>query len=156
MILSFIAILMPLGLGSGAEPTEPTRIGAPIVYQDLMLVLATDKAVAAVIFGDEVNNDTDKGVDYKLRVLDLTTGKESAGSGRLVRSYRREKTDNPQIVNLIDLGSVTSIKAKDVELRWGYQAPGRGWIYYYPEQMTVQIAHREYFEDVNLRIFKKR
>jgi hypothetical protein len=40
-------------------------------------------------------------------------------------------------------------------VEWSYSAKGRGWIYYRPEEVRVQIANAKEFEKLDLKRFLK-
>src|SRR5438045_3768355 len=60
-----------------------TPISAPVLYKDLMLIIATKEGIAAVVFGDEV----EKGVNYRFRFLPADSDKEQAGEGKVFEKW---------------------------------------------------------------------
>jgi hypothetical protein len=130
------------------------KISAPVVYEDLMLVLSTSQGVAAVAFGKEV----EEGVTYRYRFLPAGTGAEETGQGKVVEKYRRvpaEAPDGRVVTGVVDEGGKLFIAAGSIRLEWSYSGKGRGWVYYQPEQIRVQIAHARQFEKVDLKRFRK-
>jgi hypothetical protein len=140
---------------------RPPSVSAPIDYKDLMLILTTKETIVAIVFDDEIDTrskdgtETEKGVKYRFRSLSLNEKKESLGEAVVVEKFKHMKTDNPRIIEYVDLGSVLQIKVGTAKRKWGYQGPGRGWLYYYPEDVTVQIAHRRNFKSISLDRFRK-
>ena len=155
MFVSFTAFLLPLFASPQGTELKLPIVAAPIVYKDLMLVIVDRDTVAAVVFDEEIDSDTEKGVRYRYRGI-ARDGKMYRGAGAVAERIRYMKTDNPRIVEGVDIGSVLMIKAGAIGLKWGFQGVGRGWIYYLPEQMSVYLAHRDDFAELNLSRFRRK
>ena len=155
VIIGFVLLLAALPAVRGFAADTPEKISAPVVYQNLMLILTTNDGVAAVAFGKEI----DEGVTYRYRFLPKGAEKEESGEGKVFEKYRRVPTkDGPQgqvVTGLEDLGSKLVLAAGPIKLEWSYSAPGRGWIYYQPEQIRVQIANAKEFDKADLKRFRK-
>jgi hypothetical protein len=153
-IFGFV-LLTALAAVRGFAADTPEKISAPVVYKNLMLILTTNDGVAAIAFGKEI----DEGVTYRYRFLPKNGEKETSGEGKVFEKYRRVPTKagpHGQVVTgLEDLGSELVIAAGPVRLEWSYSAPGRGWVYYQPEQIRVQIANAKEFEKSDLKRFRK-
>jgi hypothetical protein len=153
-----MSLLLPLvGISPAREkpasaPAE--KQSAPVVYEDLMLILSTRDGVAAVVFG----KDLEEGVTYRYRYLPKGTEKEQSGDGKVFEKYERVPTAGPHgqvVTGLDDKGSQLFITAGAIKLEWSYAAKGRGWIYYQPEEVRVQIANAREFAKCDLKRFAK-
>ncbi len=145
------------------KKATPTNLAAPIVYDNLMLIVSGDKGVAAIVFPTEASS----GVSYRYRFLSRVKGKESTGDGKVFERYELVPPANirgplPRITTLhrggfgvLDKGSNLIISADMIKLKWSYSRKGRGWVYYIPEDMKVQIAAAEDFGKIDLRRFLK-
>ena len=147
-----IAIVGLFGSGpvADAEPevaieVVDSELSAPVVYQDLMLILTTPKGAAAVVFTDtfeeEIDGETHYGVGYRFR-YESADGKEKlSGKGKVFERYIDGQYNEGEL----------SIVAGPIELVWSRGSTKMGWIYYSPEKVRVQIAHAQYFERREIR-----
>ena len=117
-------------------------IAAPVFYQEQMLIVTTVDGVAAVAFGDEINS----GVEYEYRFLSRKGKKETSGTGQLME----KKLVNDPMGRTYD-PRFLFIKAGTIRLEWSKGGPGRGYVYYTPEKMTVQTAVLRSFRDEVLK-----
>jgi hypothetical protein len=166
-----------LGLFAAARPAPPAparppdefrvpergAVPAPVYYEDTMLVLVTDRGVASVCFPtryrepDRPGVKPDReGVEYRYRFLPAAGGREESGKGEVTEWPRRH----------------TVIRAGPIELVWSAQDVTKGWVYYSPEKMSVNVAllkrlepsavdHRKaemvsLFDKIDLRRFLKK
>lgn len=127
-------------------------VEAPIVYEDLTLILADKKGnVAAVVFPKEIAN----GIRYRFRFLRHGANKEIFGTGTVAQEWKEIK-EGGESKFVLDANS-TIMRAGSIELKWDYRIPGSGWVYYHPEQLSVQIGgSAERFKDVDLKRFAKK
>ena len=132
-------------------PGAKGTISAPVAYEDLMLVLSTKDGIAAVAFGKEV----EKGVTYRYRFVPQGKEKEESGEGKVFEKYKLVPTKDPDKMEVVDEGSQLFLKAGPIKVEWSYSMAGRGWIYYTPEVVRVQIANAKEFEKVDLKRFMK-
>lgn len=51
--------------GVDAKPLQ--KISAPVEYESLMILATTKQGVSAIVFRDEIDTKTDKGVKYDYR-----------------------------------------------------------------------------------------
>ncbi len=123
-------------------------ISAPIVYDGLMLVLSDEDGVAAIIFPTEI----ERGVKYKYRYLPIH-GKEERGEGEVFEKYRNLPGSKPGETQVVNDGGKLSIKAGALKVVWSAAQAGRGYIYYHPELIRVQIANASDFEKLDLGRF---
>jgi len=125
-----------------------------------MLIVTSRDAVAAFVFGDEIKGafakKTEQGVKYKYRYVEVANGKVLGGSGVVVEKYEEKKTDDPNRFELVDWGSVTQLKAGKLQIDWAFQSNGRGWVYYIPEDIVIQIGHSRDFERIDLKRFSRK
>src|SRR5262249_47465014 len=139
-LLVVLPLSAPSILGEIAGPfPAPAKISAPVVYEDLMLIVSTRDGVAAFTFGKEI----EEGVTYRYRLLLKGAEKERSGEGKVFEKYERVPTPGPNgmvVTGLVDRGSELFLTAGPVKLEWSYSAKRRGWVYYQPEQVRVQIA----------------
>jgi hypothetical protein len=137
-----------------SQPPALDKIAAPVVYEELMLILSTKEGNAAIAFG----KDIEEGVTYRYRFLRKGADKESTGKGKVFEKYERVPKKGPHgeiMTTVIDRGSELFITAGSIKLEWSYSCKGRGWVYYYPEQVRVQIADAKSFEKIDLKRFGK-
>jgi hypothetical protein len=155
-LLVVLPLSAPLVAGKKAAPpaAAPAKISAPVVYEDLMLIVSTSDGVAAIAFGKEI----EQGVTYRYRLLLKGAEKERSGEGKVFEKYERVPTQGPHgevVAGLVDRGSELFLTAGPVKLEWSYSAKRRGWVYYQPEQVLVQIAKAGDFEKIDLQRFAR-
>ena len=109
-------------------------------YDSNVLVISSDAAVAVInlLQGDGHN------VSYLYRMLDCSTGAISSGKGVLFDHPKSPEQSNPWI-------SVGPFR-----IQWSYNVAGKGWIYYSPEIVRVQLANKKHFDGLVLRRFQHR
>jgi hypothetical protein len=153
--LSLIVSLAGTSPAEGAPaPAAPAKVSAPVVYEDLMLIVAAKEGVAAVVFVKDLPN----GAAYRYRFLPKDGGKEQTGEGKVLEKYERVPTKGPQgrvVTGAVDKGSRLVIEAGLIKLEWSYSAKGRGWVYYRPEEVRVQIGNARDLATCDLRRFAK-
>lgn len=130
VVPAFFLVLILAGVVL-ADP--PERVSAPVTYKDTMLVAVTKDGVAAIVFGDPV----ELGRKYRFRFLPADGGKEITGEGSVWETYVDGKYD----------GGNLDIKAGPVSFEWSQGGDDRGWVYYQPETLRLQIANADRFED---------
>jgi tetratricopeptide (TPR) repeat protein len=126
-----------------------SAVSAPIVYEELMLVLSNEDGAAAITFAHEIK----RGVMYRYRYL-TKYGKEESGEGEVFEQHKRLSGDTlveAQVVN--DRGKLT-LEAGPLHLTWSFAGAGKGYIYYHPEFICVEIANARDFEKIDLNRFK--
>jgi hypothetical protein len=134
-------------------PEKPgPRVAAPVVYKDLVLVVATADGVAAFAFGDDIQDKAalQYGVHYRYRFRPAASGKERAGTGKVYEQWRPDAAGGGSTD-----GGELSLTAGPVKVKWSLGGPGQGWIYYLPEEARVQIAHAGDFDKLDLNRFAK-
>lgn len=132
------------------EKTDETRlVSAPVAYEDVMLILTDRSGVAAVVFKKEIKN----GVHFEYRYVSKNLKIAKRGTGLLIEKFVFKPTDDPKVKRMIDVGSQLFIKIESLSLQWSFSGKGRGWIYYLPELLRVQIGTTEDFETIDLRRF---
>jgi hypothetical protein len=153
-----LGLLFPLvGISPAREKTAsalPEKLSAPVVYEDLMLILSTRDGVAAVVFVEDIV----EGVAYRYRFLAKGTEKEQTGEGKVFEKYERAPTRGPHgrvVTGALDKGSQLFITAGPTKLEWSYSSKGRGWVYFRPEEIRVQIANAKQFATCDLKRFAK-
>jgi hypothetical protein len=151
-MVAAVTLLATFSFAIGAEepefPSSVDDISAPITYGELMLVLTNEKGVAAFVFPAEIQD----GVEYRYRYLPKG-GKEETGNGKAFEKYRRVPGDKPGEMGVIDEGGRLFLKAGPLKVRWSYASKGKGYIYYNPKHIQVQIAGAKYFEKIDLSRF---
>lgn len=143
VLLLVIIIQQVRGPANAAEPKEMESyaasstnsglISAPVTYKDLMLIATTPDGVAAIVFGDRVEN----GTNYRFRYLKRDAIEEVDGEGVVFEKYTDGKYD----------GGTLTIKAGAIRIGWSRGDDKCGWIYYEPEKMRVSIASAVRFGD---------
>ena len=128
--------------GSGEERLY--SISAPVVYKDLLLVVTSEHGVAAIEFTEliDIQNEEEvlQGIGYRFRFLHKDHAKELSGVGR-VYEFRDPDTGDYQ-----EEKSEQYIEDGANRLKWSIGGDKRGWIYYKPEEIRVQIAHADRFQ----------
>jgi hypothetical protein len=155
-IAAAVALLVSVGVsraGGESKSTPPSvdGVSAPIAYEGLMLVLTHEKGVAAIVFGAEIKD----GVKYRYRYLP-TDHKEKSGTGEVFEKYKRLPGNKSNETEVVDDGSQLYFKAGPAIVEWSYVAKGKGFIYYRPEFVRVQIASARDFNKLDLRRFTKK
>jgi hypothetical protein len=149
--LLFLAILLcGRMVAASAEPEEPRSYGASqdntglissrVMYEDTMLVAVTSDGVAAIVFGERIKDDEHikGGIKYRFRFLKRGSKKEIVGEGSVFERYKDGNYDGGQL----------TIKAGAIRIGWSAGGDNvRGWVYYKPESMRLQIADGKRFED---------
>jgi hypothetical protein len=107
-------------------------------YSSNVLVFSSDAAVAVV----DLSQSDGFNVSYRYRLLDCSTGVISSGKGSL---FDRPKSPDQ---------SQPWISAGPFRLQWSYNKPDKGWIYYRPEAVRVQLAKKERFDGLVLLRFQ--
>lgn len=117
-----------------ADPRKQREpISAPVFYKDTMVVAVSEKGVAAIVFEQPHEN----GVKYRYRFLAKGAKEEVTGGGRVYELYTDGKYD----------GGELTIKAGEVDVVWSRGGLDRGWLYYEPETLRLQIANADRFEN---------
>ena len=127
------------------------RVTAPVVYEDLVLVLASDEGVAAIVFTDKLK----EGRAYKFRYESKDGKTKKAGTGKVFEKYNRILTKTPNELGVVDVGGELYLQAGPLKLEWSYADDERGWVYCKPEKVRVQIANADEFDKLALKRFAK-
>lgn len=123
-------------------------IQAPVMYEDLMLICSDMKGnVAVVMFIKQVL----EGVHYKFRFLAHGSNKEVRGKGMVGGIGQKIRIGDRTLFDVTKVDYM--IKAGKIQLLWSHRMPGGGWIGYFPEAMSVQIAASDRFEEIDLNRF---
>jgi hypothetical protein len=144
--------ICPAGDPPASAPAE--KLSAPVVYADVLLILSSEDGVAAVLF----DKDLEQGVSYRYRFLPKGTDPEQTGDGKVFEKVERVPTKGPHgqvVTGVVDKGSQLFIAAGPMKLQWSFAAKGKGWVYYRPEEVRVQIANAKDFEKLDLRRFAR-
>jgi hypothetical protein len=152
-------ILVVGGAASGEQPRisaitdvdTADRVTAPVVYRDLMLVLASDQGVAAIVFTDKLK----EGRAYKFRYESKDGKTKKTGTGKVFEKYKRVATRKWNEFHVVDIGGHLYLKAGPIKLEWSYGDEERGWVYYNPDKVRVQIASADEFDRLALKRFAK-
>ena len=148
LICSFIGATEPALRQQEEEP-----VAAPVVYKDLVVVISTSDGVAAVAFDEEIRDAANKqfGVNYRYRCQPKGDKKEESGTGKVFEQWTRKDGKSVYDPKLSEL----FFTAGPIRLNWSNGGPGKGWVYYKPEEARVQIAHTRDFGKLDLRRFAK-
>lgn len=134
---------------SRPQPAPADALNAPIYYGDQGIVITNEHGIAVLKFNS--TKDGDKvGAHYHYRLLS-PDGKETSGEGDVYENYKQPAGGGP----IVDLGSKTVVEVDEMKLTWSRGADQFGWIYYVPEEMTVQIVKADLFDNLDLNRFKK-
>ena len=138
-----IVALSAVNADDPPQPEEPETyaasldnsgmISAPVTYKETMLIAVTKEGVAAIVFGEQV----DKGIRYRFRFLPADGTKEITGEDAVWETYLDGKYE----------GAKETVKAGRISFGWSRSGDDRGWFYYKPEKMRLQIASANRFED---------
>lgn len=129
--VGLMAVGNAVGGGEARKSREP--ISAPVFYKDTMVVAVSEKGVAAIVFEQPHEN----GVKYRYRFLAKGAKEEVTGGGRVYELYTDGKYD----------GGELTIKAGEVDVVWSVGGLDRGWLYYEPETLRLQIANANRFDN---------
>lgn len=129
--VGLMAVGSAVGGGEARKSREP--ISAPVFYKDTMVIAVSEKGVAAIVFEQPHEN----GVKYRYRFLAKGAKEEVTGGGRVYELYTDGKYD----------GGELTIKAGEVGIVWSVGGLDRGWLYYEPEKLRLQVANANRFEN---------
>ena len=107
------------------------HITARFLYSETMLLLSSEAGVAAVIFGEPIHNARKQGVRHEYRYESRDGIKKTAGEGELFETRNRQG----QMVGK------RYIEAGDIRVPWSVADDAKGWIYYSPEKLRVQLGN---------------
>jgi len=107
---------------------KAVAVAAPVVYKDLVLVLATSDGVAALTFAEEIRDLTNQrfGLNYRFRYQAKGAEKVETGSGKV---FETGGGSNGELF----------ISAGPIKLKWSNGGPGKGWIYYIPDRLWFRF-----------------
>jgi hypothetical protein len=153
--LNALAVLV-LALSHAPGYSQPSeRKDSPSwfrVYYDTQMLIASNKDEVAVIV---LVKKTEKKVEYVFRLL-KKDGTEVRGKGEVISKVAEKiKTDDPNKYTLKYDRTLATIKAGSINLSWTPLTIDQGNIWYYPEYTIVQISKPEYFDDIELKRFRK-
>ena len=131
-------------------PRIVAAISAPIVYKELMLIVDNEDGIAAIVFPKEVKY----GVKYRYRYL-TKHGKEESGEGEVSEKHKRLSSETPGEAAIASDQGKLSLNAGPLHLIWSFAEAGRGYVYYHPELVRVQIANAADFETIDLNRFRR-
>jgi tetratricopeptide (TPR) repeat protein len=123
-------------------------ISAPVTYEGLMLVLSNEKGAAAIAFTREIQY----GVTYRYR-YSPKQGKEEFGEGKVFEKSRTIHGSKPDEVHRVNDKEELVLEAGPLHVVWSFAEVGKGYIYYHPEHVRVQIASANDFEKIDLNRF---
>lgn len=156
-----LMLLVFFSISTGAEePKKPPRVAAPIWYEDLMLILSDREGVAAIVFkNDFVSGNTkspNDGAVYRFRYLRNGSKSEKKGEGMVREKYKLKPVGKPEgkMFEKVEDESRLFIEAGSIKIEWSHCTKGRGWIYYFPEQVSVEIGVAKEFSDIDLKRFR--
>jgi hypothetical protein len=139
---------------------DDIEICAPVRYESLMLLISDGKSIMAVVFSGDVNNSNggrrECGVKYSYRHYSKSNKIEQKRDGLLCERTKEVGKDGKNRLVLEDDGSQLELTAAAIKVKWSYGGPGRGWLYYNPEEVRVQIAHAKGFRTIDLARFIER
>ncbi len=145
---------------AGTPQTRSAPLSAPVVYDELALVLVDARGAAIVDF-DAPYTTVDDGMErcgVRVRWRYLARGQSKATEGSDDAFERRWVSGN-SINTKSDLapGQVDSsaawLDAGPLRLQWSNRGNGSGWIYWRPEELRVELANEGDFETLDLARF---
>jgi hypothetical protein len=145
IVLTVSAVGVAAPLPKAVAP-KPTRISAPVMYRDLMLVIVTKEGAAAVTFSNPA--DDGNSVEYSFRYESADGKVKSSESGKQLFE-RKLPTGGYDPAGLF-------IEAGPLKVEWSVGGPQRGWIYYLPEDTAVHLANVRDFKELDVRRFMKK
>lgn len=117
-----------------ASPTSRTNewrssISVPIHYDDIAVILADEKGVAAITFRCPSKMKrkplaTSDVVEYRYRYYS-TDGTETSGQGLLYEKYKRDQNDESLVV---DVGGRLNVRTGHFQLEWSQGDAEQGWL----------------------------
>ena len=121
---------------------------------DQMIMVATDQGQALIDFIEHGTKDPE--AKYRWRYKP-SHGEETSGTGIVYEKYAPMGKDSPGAVNgkfigrhVTDIGSKLFVEAGPIKLKWSYAGPGSGWLYFNPEEMTVELFSDDGWEGYKL------
>jgi hypothetical protein len=138
---------------SAAPPAEQPRgqMSAPVVYDEAVLVVATDAGVAAFAFTERVH----LGIGFTFRFRPAGGGKDETGTGKVFERYKAVQRRGPNDVEYVYDGGELWLTAGPVKLEWSRGGPKSGWVYFDPAKMKVQAVEGIKFEAMDLKRFAR-
>jgi hypothetical protein len=142
-MLIWISIVASILGGLSARGADPPPQGhilppadaipAPVYYKDTMLILTTKKGVAAVAFDNPINLADREGIAYRYRFRSKD-GHEETGKGEVYEGIGGPDDDAESLPFQV------VIRAGNNQILWSRSNATKGYVYYSPEKMRVQIA----------------
>lgn len=108
-------------------------VSAPVMYKKTMLIVVTPEGVAAIIFEKPSTRGTS--TEYRYRFQPADGSEETTGNGRVYERLVNEQYNSMHI------------KAGKIVLPWSGGGAESGWVYYSPEDISLQIANSSRFTD---------
>ncbi len=156
--ISCEGMLLPAFTTPGTLEGDEEPVVAPVVYEDLMLILSGREGVAAIVFFNAFDNSADEkvdaGVHYKYKFLQAGKEKVLEGEGRLFEKYKVKKVEGSKKAEIVEKSAQVKLSAGPLEVRWFHAEKGKGWISYAPERVRVQVGHSDHFSEVKLKRFQ--
>lgn len=136
----------PVRLREGWQPGVGPKEGnlvAPVFYRDpegesalTMLVLSNREGAAAVVITGNFAEPGVEGVAYRYRYESFDGKTKKNGTGQLFEQRNAEGT----------MGGVVQIDIAGLAVRWSPGDSYRGWLYYSPDTVRVNLADGRQFE----------
>lgn len=114
------------------------QVSAPVIYEDLMLIISDADGVAAVVFTDRFDENLKAGVNFRYR-YESNDGETKLEGMDTVYETRNENGGYT--------GGKLFITAGPIKFEWSYGGKDRGWVYYKPEVLRVHMANSQNFEE---------
>jgi hypothetical protein len=157
MLLMILPILVPVLLVSllmaparegkrpldQGAPRQENDIAAPVVYESNLLVFTTEKGVTAVRFYEPISEENKSGIHYEFRYESRDGKLNNEGKGELYESRDEAGT----------LVGRLRLQVEGLSIGWSTSGTQRGWIYYEPEKVKVQLADPAEFHGKEERRF---
>lgn len=153
LIMPKIDIYNSLLEGSCIFKVDPSGRRAIKLDSDEMLFLSSGRGKALIDFikfGDQDGEST-----YRWRFKPSTDEAETSGTGKVYEKYEKILTNSESwiLIDMIvrDIGSELIVHAGGFQVEWSYASKDFGWLYYDPNEITVEILPDADFKTYTLK-----
>ena len=140
-----------MGLADAIPPADPT-VSVPLHYVDQAMIVSAKGCTVIFRFNSTDDGNGKRGAHFHYRLLP-SQGGEVKGEGDVFENYQRRTSGTTSAV--IDLGSRLKIVAGKIELPWSLGGIDFGWVYFVPEDATVELLNNDEFDKLDLTRFKR-
>ena len=133
---------------SGFNVGEDTGRSSLEVQETELILIQHNVGIAIIEFTNFTAHEESE-ASYRWRFRARDTGTEQSGQGKVFEKDLEIPLPGPNRW-AIDTGSETTITAGPFNIEWSYASPHSGWIYYYPDTLSVVKIENEDFDTYDL------